>query len=295
MPVYEITYKSWEGSRLPLIYRLLAFPKYTYLQLKGRKRIHTTFVLSWFPFLLFLIYIYARVNVQLLQSLRFRPQTLPPVDGKFFLTFILTQLPFLFAFTLLVGPPLISTDLKNKAVPMILSKPISRWEYLLGKFMILFLLLSILSWVQGSILFLMNTFAVPSASEWRQNFWSDSILIFFKMIIFALTIIITLNFLVLTFSSLTNTPSFASVAFGMYVIGSIIVAGILSALFNSDKWGYISPMKSVMTIGISFFNENAIRFSSHSIVYAWGSLVILWALCLTILLSRIKAFQIHKE
>jgi len=134
MPVYENTYRMWEGKRRSLFHRLLAFPKFTYLQIKGKRLIHTVFVMSWLPFILFTVYIYARVNVRLVQSLRIPIQSVPAVDARFFLTFILAQLPFLFFFTLMVGPGLISTDLRHQALPMILSKPIGRWEYLLGKF-----------------------------------------------------------------------------------------------------------------------------------------------------------------
>ncbi len=293
MPVYENTYRMWEGKRRSLFHRLLAFPKFTYLQIKGKRLIHTVFVMSWLPFILFTVYIYARVNVRLVQSLRIPIQSVPAVDARFFLTFILAQLPFLFFFTLMVGPGLISTDLRHQALPMILSKPIGRWEYLLGKFLVLFLLLSILSWFQGLLLFISQTAAVPAASPWRQKFWNQSLWVLPKIVIFSFVIIFTLNLLVLMFSSLTSNIRFASVAVIMFIIGSLIVAGIVSGIFHSVRWMVFSPLTSVASVGCNLFGaRNTTGVPAGS---AWVYLICLWGGCVAILASRVKAFQLHRE
>lgn len=292
MPVYEISYKSWDGKLQPMIYRLLTFPKYTFMQMMNRKMIYTTFILAWLPFILFMTYIYIRLNVPLLKSLNIPVNVIPAVNEKFFLAFILIQLPFLFFFTLAFGPPLISTDLKNKALPMILSKPINKWEYVLGKFLILFLLMSTLTWVQGLILFVANTAAVPSADPWRQMFFTETLPILFKIIIFSLIIIVTLNLLVLMFSSITSTPSFASVSFIMFIIGTFIAGGILKNIFKTSVIFYISPLISIYEIGGGLFNDTN---RADQVVYAWIFLTGIWGLCLFVLSKRIKAFQIFKE
>lgn len=295
MPVYEVAYKSWEGERKPLLSCLTVFPKYTYMQSSGKKKIFTAFMMGWFPFILFMIYIYVRVNVPLLQSMRIPVNSLPKIDGLFFMTFILVQLPFMFFFTLAFGPTLISVDLKNKAIPMILSKPINKWEYIIGKFMVLFIILSILSWVQGVILFVANTFTVPKTDPWLVNFWSDSLPVLFKMIFFALVIISTLDLMVLMFSSLTNTPSFASVAFIMSIIGLSVGASILEEILHTKLATCISPSHIVYIIGRYFFYQYLGTQDSRLFICSVFTMILIWFICIYVLQKKVKAFVVEKE
>src|SRR5262249_9452875 len=51
------------------------------------------------------------------------------------------------------APGLISPDLANGAMPLYFSRPFSRTEYVLGKIMPLALLLSLVTWIPGLILY----------------------------------------------------------------------------------------------------------------------------------------------
>lgn len=292
MPIYENTYKTWNGQPRPLLYRLLAFPKFTYLQVKS-KRMQTVFILAWFPFILFTLYIYARVNVQLLKTFEIPLQLLPEINSSFFLAFLMIQLPFLFFFSLTVGPRLISVDIKHQALPMILSKPISRWQYIFGKFLVLFLLLSILSWVQVVLLFISQTAAVPSTSEWRQNFWKEYFWLLPKMILFSMVIIVSLNLLVLFFSSLTDNIRFATTYFIMFIIGSMIISGIASEIFHSEHWKTLSPLYSVINIGYSLFGTQ--KRTDVPPLMAWMYFLFLWTVCLIGIARAVRAFQLYRE
>ena len=293
MPVYENKYQTWEGSPKSPWNRLLVFPRYSYMQLKGQRFVYMLFALGWFPFLLFLVYIYLRVNVKLVESLRIPVNQLPPVNAQFFFVFLVVQLPFLLFFTLIIGPALISRDIRHKALPMILSKPIGRWEYLLGKYMVLFILLSVFTWFQGSMLFISQSAVAPKISPWRALFWSENLFILPKIILFSFVVITSLNLLVMMFSSLTNNHRFATAAVIMYIIGGIIIGGISSQIFRSAKWMILSLATSVMSIGYWMFrlkNETGIPPG-----LAWISILVVWAFCLLILSSRIKGFQLYRE
>jgi ABC-type transport system involved in multi-copper enzyme maturation permease subunit len=293
MPVYQNRYNTWEGIPQPFIRRLLAFPRYSYMQIKGQKFVFMVFGMGWLPFIMFLIYIYVRVNVKLLENLRMSPEQLPPVNAQFFFVFLIVQLPFLLFFTLVIGPPLISRDIRHKALPMILSKPISRWEYLLGKYLVLFLILSVFTWFQGLLLFVSQTTAVPRASEWRMSFWSDSFWIMPKIIIFSILCITTLNLLVMVFSSLTSNYRFATAAVIMFIIGGIIIGGMASEILHSNRWMTLSVATSIISIGYWLFGlKNGTGVPPG---YAWMGILVLWAGSLWILSRRIKAFEIYRE
>ena len=289
MPVYERKYQTWDGERTSVFHRIMSFSKYTYLQVKGNRVVGRVFLMSFLPFILFLGYMYIIVNVELLAKLGIPMKGLPAVDSLFFLRFISIQIPFLFFFTLAIGSSLISNDFKHKALPMILSKPINRWEYIIGKFMVLFSILSILSWGLGSFLFFLQTALVSSESHWRQYFWSESFWILPEIIIFSWVIIITLSLISLFFSSLIKNTRVSGLFFVIFVIGSSVVSGILSELFHSDIWLIVSPAISIGMIGESIFMQG------EFVMAPWIYLICIWIICIAFLNSRIKAFQFYRE
>jgi ABC-type transport system involved in multi-copper enzyme maturation permease subunit len=52
-----------------------------------------------------------------------------------------------------VGPTLVSPDLSNGALPLFLSRPLSRTQYVIGKSLVLAVLISIISWLPALLLF----------------------------------------------------------------------------------------------------------------------------------------------
>ena len=58
-----------------------------------------------------------------------------------------------FFLALFVGPALVAPDLRNNGLPLYLSRPFSRTEYVLGKMTVLAALMSLITWVPGLLLF----------------------------------------------------------------------------------------------------------------------------------------------
>ena len=53
-----------------------------------------------------------------------------------------------------MGPALVAPDLRNNGLPLYLSRPFSRTEYVLGKMAVLVVLMSLITWIPGLLLFL---------------------------------------------------------------------------------------------------------------------------------------------
>ena len=292
MPVYETGYRTRDWVPKGIFYRLLAFSRYTFLQLRGNRRIHTLFVMSWAIFVAALALIYACVNIKLIERFGIPARILPSLNARFFMVYLLIQLFFAFFFTLAVGPPLIANDIHHKALPMILSKPISRWEYILGKFLVLFLLLSSITWVPGTILFITGTLILPGSSNWITFFWSQSIYVLPVMIIFSFVIIITMNLLVLLFSSLTENYRLAGVELVMFILGASVVARIAGLVFHSRRWNILSPINNIISIAESLFK--VANTTSTPPAFAWLYLLLLWGGCILVLSTRVKAFHVYR-
>ncbi len=102
--------------------------------------------------------IYLHHNVNALGIMQVNVVELIPIDGSFFQTFVNIQGGFAFFVALLIGPPLVSRDLRNNALPLYLCRPFSRTEYVLGKMSVLLILLSVITWVPQLLLFFFQAY-----------------------------------------------------------------------------------------------------------------------------------------
>ena len=75
------------------------------------------------------------------------------VDGTFFSVFMYVQAGFAVFLAALAGPGLISPDLANNALPLYLSRPLTRWTYALARLIVIVGMLSVVTWIPGLILF----------------------------------------------------------------------------------------------------------------------------------------------
>src|SRR6185295_18341523 len=110
------------------------------------------------------ILIYLHYNLEALGVMKLQASQLLAIDAAFFESLMGYQVFFLgFLVALLAGPGLVSADLANNALPLYLSRPFSRTQYVLGKGAVLVLLLSAITWVPGLLLFLFQGSLAGSA------------------------------------------------------------------------------------------------------------------------------------
>src|SRR5262249_57308853 len=120
MAVYKHTYQRYEGPLMPSWSRLLIIPRYAYRDLFRSKFFSVFFVLCLLGPLGAAALIYLRHNAMVLSAFKIPVAELFPIDGKFFLGFLLFQGQLAFLLTAFVGPGLISPDLVNNALPLYL-------------------------------------------------------------------------------------------------------------------------------------------------------------------------------
>lgn len=164
MSVYEHTYKPYEGLLTPQLRRFLVIPRHAYRGVFQSKLFIGLFALSVVGTLVMAIIIYLPHNVNALSLFEVRPDSVLIVGGNSFRIWLSIQTVFAFLLTVLIGPILISRDLSNNALPLYLSRPFSRLEYLLGKASVLLIMLSMMTWVPGLLLFLFQSYL--TGFEW---------------------------------------------------------------------------------------------------------------------------------
>jgi ABC-2 type transport system permease protein len=157
MAVYKRSYKAYTGPTTQAWSRFLVLSRFSFATLFD-SRLFTAFtVVCLVPFLLGFVFIYISHSLTAQLLLGGSPVRNPvPIDGRWFLTYLAIQCWLGFFLTAWCAPGLIAQDLANNALPLYLSRPLSRPEYLLGKITVLATLLSCVTWVPALILFFLQ-------------------------------------------------------------------------------------------------------------------------------------------
>ena len=158
MAVYEHLYKPFAGSLTPDWSRFLIIPRHAYRSVFQSKLFTAFFVVCFIYPLVAAILIYLHHNTQALGIFQATVKDLIPIDAFFFLVYMNVQGNFAFFLSLLVGPPLISRDVSNNALPLYLARPFTQSEYVMGKMSVLLILLSFITWIPGLLLFLFQAY-----------------------------------------------------------------------------------------------------------------------------------------
>lgn len=290
MAVYEHSYKPYAGQLTPSWSRFLILPRHAYQDVFQSKLYVAFLALCYLCPLIMAILIYLHYNVNALSLLNLRVANLLPIDSYFFRTFVSIQTSLGFLFTVLLGPPLISRDLSNNALPLYLCRPFSRFEYVLGKMSVLLILLSVITWVPGLLLFFFQAY-LEGGSWLKDNFWMAG-----AIIISSWAWIVLLAFLSLAFSAWIKWRTAASAAlFAIFIIPNVIGLWI-SDIFRTPYGHLVNPAMIMHTISDSLFRqENLFQLPEWMILptsAAWIGFFGFCALCLLMLAHRVRAYEV---
>jgi ABC-2 type transport system permease protein len=229
--VYEQTYRRYAGPRTSRRLRFLVIPRYAYQRLAGSKLVWALVVAAALATLGTATLIYLKHNVRALAALNLEVGGLLPIDARFFDVYLGIELFIGFLLVLIAGPPLISMDLANGALPLYLGRPLGRWEYLLGKLTVLAALLSVVTWVFALGLWLLQ--AVLEGGAWGASNLRIAGAIFAGSWIW----ILVLSFLTLALSALIRWPLAVR---GVLLIVFLVLPGFGLALAQviQSSWGH---------------------------------------------------------
>ena len=286
MAVYKRTYVAYQGSLTPVWSRFLILPRYSFARLWQSKFLVMFFMACFFYPLGCAGYIYLANNLSILNSFGVPAGNFIKVEPSLFLYFCWVQAAFTYLLTAFVGPSLVSPDLVNGAMPLYLCRPFSRAEYIAGKMSVLVFLLSLVAWVPGLILFAIQSSL--AGWEWtKANYWIAGSL-FIGMMVW----ILMLSLLALALSAWIKWK----IAAGGLVLGVFFVgAGFGSALNNvmRIKYGSLLNLTEVMfKIWSKLFRWP--EDTGISLEASWVSVGVVCAICLWLLVRRVRAFEVVK-
>jgi len=155
--VYKRGYQPYTGPSTTHRTRVLAFPRYAWKRLMEQRLVVMVMLASLFWPLACAAFVYLSNRADLLQGFDKGFVRFLEVKGKFFLIFMNTQAATAVILAALAGPGLVAPDLTNNALPLYFSRPLSRFDYVVGRLLVLVGLLSPVTWIPGLLLFAMQS------------------------------------------------------------------------------------------------------------------------------------------
>jgi ABC-2 type transport system permease protein len=293
MAVYGHTYRPYGGPTTPEWSRFVVLPRYAFEEV-FRSRLFIAFlVVCFLPPLVGSIIVYLRHNASALAFMELDVAQILPIDALFFQTLLRIQGTMAFLLTLFVGPALVSPDLRNGAMPLYLSRPFTRREYVLGKLTVLAVLLSAVTWVPMLLLFGLQVSLEKTA--WLAGHAHFAWAIFAGSWVW----ILVLSLFALAISAWVKWRPVARITL---VVLFIVLAGFGTAINETldTYWGTLFNMGDLIEIvWSSMFGLGPQDSLASSSVYGtlpvWAAWTALGATCLAalgLLSRRIRAFEV---
>ena len=302
MAVYDHSYKPYAGEVTPRWSRFLILPRHSYRSIFQSKLFLAYFVICLIYPLVASILVYLHHNTEAMAIMELTVRKLVPIDAEFFETCLVIQGAAAFFLTLLIGPPLVSRDMTNNALPLYLSRPFTRAEYVLGKMSVLLILLSLITWVPILLVFLFQSYL----EGW--DWFVQNLRIAGAIFVGSWIWILLLALLSLAISSWVKWRIAASAALiGVFFIPAAF-AEALNEIFRT-RFGNIISLPNIIksawsglfgtfvqhTGRVRGFHQGRRVFVDLFEPPLWGSWLVLGAIgafCLLLLVRKVRAYEV---
>jgi ABC-2 type transport system permease protein len=278
MAVYKRTYTRYSGPLTSERWRFTILPRYALQSVLASRFYAGAFILALVPHLIALLLIYFRSHIDALIGLGIDARALEilSIDGGFFLQLFVVETFISFFMVALLGPGLIAPDLANNAMPLYLSRPFSRTEYVMGKLSVLLAVTSLITWVPGLLLFGLQTALAGFSWAW------DHSRILAAILLGSLLWLLTISLIALALSAWVKwRPVAAAALFGIFFVSAGF--GTVSNVLLLTRWGTLLNLASAMSMVWRwlFLKEAEYRIATPpwGTLPAWTGLLSLLAVC----------------
>jgi len=294
MAVYKRTYTRYSGPLTSERWRCMIIPRYAFQTVLASRFYTGAFVLALVPHLIALLLIYFRSHIDALGGLGIDARGLQiiSINGGFFINLFIVETFVSFFLVALLGPGLIAPDLANNAMPLYLSRPFSRAEYVIGKLSVLLTVTSLITWVPGLLLFSIQTALAGLSWSW------DNFRILPAILLGSLLWLLTISLIALALSAWVKwRPVAAAALFGIFFVSAGF--GTVTNALLLTRWGTLLNLASAMGMVWRwlFLNEMQYRVATFPFetMPSWTGLVSLVFVCglaLVLLAWKIRPAQV---
>ena len=285
MAVYQRSYRDIETPVISSFDRSLVIARYGLAELFSSRFFLGFFLLALVPQVVFLTLIYLRYNIEALIQLDIPLDDILAIDAVFFGQVQMVFGMLAFAMVLIVGPALVSPDLRNNALPLYLSRPLNKSDYVIGKLSVLVLLASAVTWLPGQVLFLAQVFM--GEPGWFAAHWHIPL----AMSATTLLWVVVLSLIALAISAWVKWKPMARLGFFALFLIAAAFGNIWREAFDDSRGAYLNPFEAFGSFaswlyGVEIFDDPIPGF--HALVV----LIVLAVIGLAALRARVKAFEV---
>lgn len=295
MAVHRRSYQPLTTGLTPAHHRFVVLLRHAREVLWSSRIFVALFVLSFVPTLVGAAWIYIASSTLVQSLLGITGEVGLAVDAPFFHHLLVVQGALALLLTAWVGPGLIAPDLTNGALPLYLSRPFSRAEYVLGRFGTLFLLLSAITWIPTLLLYGLQL-SVSADGWWRSRLHIPVAIVVGPTVALSVSVLLAL--------ALSAYVRWRIVAGGLFAAVFAVSAGIGEAVNDllRTRWGRVINIPwAMIEINRSLFRVPAPvrhrRFTSElegavPVGFCWLTLLVVAAAAVLILDRRLRAREI---
>jgi ABC-2 type transport system permease protein len=250
MPIFDQGYQHWSGTLSGHAWRWLAITRHGVRvgvrEGKAGRTLRVVLLISWLPALVLAAVLclwgllerdpeWAQFLAPLLDILGPEVATNPrqlrtEVWTVCYSYFLAVELNFSMILILLVGPNLISQDLRYNALPLYFSRPLRRIDYFFGKLGVIVAFLGMVIIVPSLIAYTLGLLFSLDITIVR-----DTFRILLASVIYGLVIAVSAGLLVLALSSMSRNSRYISLLWLAIWIGSSAVAGTLETANSAQR------------------------------------------------------------
>jgi ABC-2 type transport system permease protein len=246
MPIFDQGYQHWSGTLSGHAWRWLAITRHGIRVALTNRWLRIALIVAWLPAILFAtaLCLWGLLEQQsdLIQSLRpllgflDREMLLDPKAYRMeawtlsYGFFMLTELRLAMVLILLVGPNLISQDLRYNALPLYLSRPLRRIDYFLGKWGVIVAFLSAVTIVPAIVAYVLGILFSLDFGIVR-----DTFPLLLASVGYGLVIAASAGTLILALSSLSRSSRYVAMFWLAIWLGSGVISGVLQGIEHEQR------------------------------------------------------------
>jgi ABC-2 type transport system permease protein len=265
MPIYDQGYQHWHGTLSSQAGRFLPIIRHgASVQLKNRW-VRWALFAAWNPVVVLMCILalwglfeqQSRLLTPFLMFFENLPEALKagprgyrtPLWTLAFRQFFEIQLYISMFMVLLVGPDLISQDLRFNAIPLYLSRPVRRFEYFVGKLGVIAAYLAAVTIVPVILLFLLGY-----AFSLDPTVVRDTGRLFLASVAFGAIVVVSAGLLMLAFSSLSRNSRYVGAMWIIFWTVSQLTSTVLGATIRADWCPVVSYTNNLLRIRDALFD-----------------------------------------
>jgi len=240
MPIHDQGYRRYGGGKTPRGQAWMVIARAGLRTMLAKRMFLGLLLVSWFPFFVRAVQIYAATNLPQARFLALTAET--------FRQFLDQQSIFVFFVTVYVGAGLIANDRRANALQIYLSKPLTRAEYVFGKLAILVTFLLFVTWLPAIVLLLVQ---IAFAGDF--TFLRTNLFLFPAITVFCAIEVITIGTAMLALSSLTKSTRYVGILYAAVIFFTSAIYGVLYLVTRSSSLSWISLSADLEQVGNVIF------------------------------------------